>query len=68
MLNSNIRCIEILMRLLNILQFYMLNSNIRCIEMRAGATEPAKPSSWIVTLDVLKYACPPSFLRTALVE
>ena len=31
-----------------------ININMRCIEMRAGATEPAKPSRLTLTWDVLK--------------
>ena len=55
MLNSNIRCIEMLCASWKLIRFLWLNSNIRCIEITLFAKSLCSCYSWIVTLDVLKY-------------
>ena len=53
-LNSNIRCIEILLHNCRHLLFPGLNSNIRCIEIMISVNRLQVHKCWIVTLDVLK--------------
>ena len=67
-LNSNIRCIEIWINMVKLIYACSLNSNIRCIEIFNLLTDCTYILSWIVTLDVLKWAKTKAFTGGEIVE